>query len=414
MRQTIRLLVALVLSGLGGGGAHAADADLPAYSPYTYDLTLRAAEIYREIAADGGWPMLPAEAAGLKLRASGPAVAALKQRLIISGDLAAEAAADDLFDAATEEGLKRFQSRHGLSLTGSVGKLTLKALTVPVEKRIVQIDATLARLAGDGFVFSGRYVVVNIPGATLEAVDGYRVARRHTAVVGRKDRQSPTLATVITAVNLLPTWTAPLSIVKKDIMPKVAADPGFLARSNMRVLGAGGVEIDPSLIDWSNRSAVNFSIRQDPGLTNALGVVRFDMPNKHAVFIHDTPKKELFRSDVRFHSSGCARIADAQDLAAWLLDDTPWTREAIQAQIDSGQRKDVKLQKPVPVAWVYLTGWGAGDGTVQFRDDVYGLDTPAGIEATTIGPASFATMASARGINLPVARPKQISWADSQ
>jgi murein L,D-transpeptidase YcbB/YkuD len=397
-----------------GARAALADADLPAYSPYTYDLTLRAAEIYRDIAASGGWPQVPAEAAGLKLGSTGPAVLALKRRLAASDDLDPLAASSDVFDAATEEGLKRFQARHGLSLTGAVGNLTFKSLNVPVERRIAQIDATLARLAGDGFVFSGRYVVVNIPGATLEAVDGYRVARRHTAVVGRKDRQSPTLATAITAVNLLPTWTAPLSIVKKDIMPKVAADPGFLARSNMRVIGAGGVEIDPSLIDWSNRSAVNFSIRQDPGLTNALGVVRFDMPNKYAVFIHDTPKKELFRSDVRFHSSGCARISDAPDLAAWLLDDTPWTREAIKAQIDSGQRKDVKLQKPVPVAWVYLTGWGAGDGTVQFRDDVYGLDNPAGIEATTIGPASFATMASARGINLPVARPKQISWADSQ
>lgn len=413
MRAMVRLVLAMLMI-TSGARAALADADLPAYSPYTYDLTLRAAEIYRDIAASGGWPQVPAEAAGLKLGSSGPAVLALKRRLAASDDLDPLAASSDVFDAATEEGLKRFQDRHGLSLTGAVGNLTFKSLNVPVERRIAQIDATLARLAGDGFVFSGRYVVVNIPGATLEAVDGYRVARRHTAVVGRKDRQSPTLATAITAVNLLPTWTAPLSIVKKDIMPKVAADPGFLARSNMRVIGAGGVEIDPSLIDWSNRSAVNFSIRQDPGLTNALGVVRFDMPNKYAVFIHDTPKKELFRSDVRFHSSGCARISDAPDLAAWLLDDTPWTREAIKAQIDSGQRKDVKLQKPVPVAWVYLTGWGAGDGTVQFRDDVYGLDNPAGIEATTIGPASFATMASARGINLPVARPKQISWADSQ
>ncbi|MFN8830796.1 MAG: murein L,D-transpeptidase [Labrys sp. (in: a-proteobacteria)] len=413
MRAMIRLVLAMLMI-TSGARAALADADLPAYSPYTYDLTLRAAEIYRDIAASGGWPQVPAEAAGLKLGSTGPAVLALKRRLAASDDLDPLAASSDVFDAATEEGLKRFQARHGLSLTGAVGNLTFKSLNVPVERRIAQIDATLARLAGDGFVFSGRYVVVNIPGATLEAVDGYRVARRHTAVVGRKDRQSPTLATAITAVNLLPTWTAPLSIVKKDIMPKVAADPGFLARSNMRVIGAGGVEIDPSLIDWSNRSAVNFSIRQDPGLTNALGVVRFDMPNKYAVFIHDTPKKELFRSDVRFHSSGCARISDAPDLAAWLLDDTPWTREAIKAQIDSGQRKDVKLQKPVPVAWVYLTGWGAGDGTVQFRDDVYGLDNPAGIEATTIGPASFATMASARGINLPVARPKQISWADSQ
>lgn len=411
-----RLAAAFAMFLVGGGVALAQDSDVPAYSPLTYDLTLQAAEEYRELAAAGGWAPLPTTVAGLKRGLSGPQVLLLKERLSITGDLSPGDVLGDVFDAATEAGLKRFQARHGLSLTGSVGTLTFRALNIPIEKRIAQIDATLARLAGDSFTFTGRYVVVNIPGASVEAVEDNRVARRHIAVVGRKDRPSPTLSTQITAVNLNPTWTAPLSIVKNDIMPKVAADPGFLARSNMRVLGAGGVEINPATIDWTRRSGVNFSIRQDPGPTNALGVVRLDMPNKFSVFMHDTPKKDLFRSDVRFHSSGCARVAGVSDLAAWLLRGTAWTPDAIKAQIDSGQRKDIRLPKAVPVAWVYLTGWGAGDGTVQFRDDIYGLDNPAGIAASTIGPVRLSVMASRDLFGGAPAKKavEQVSWADAR
>jgi L,D-transpeptidase YcbB len=193
------------------------------------------------------------------------------------------------------------------------------------------------------------------------------------------------LETRITAVNLNPTWTAPLSIVKNDIMPKVRANPRFLASSNMRVIGAGGEELPASAVDWSGKTGVNFSIRQDPGPTNALGVVRLDMPNSHSVYMHDTPKKELFRSDVRFHSSGCARTANVRDLAAWLLQDAGVSRRDIDAGVDEGETKTLRMVKPVAVAWVYLTAWGDGVGNVQFREDIYGLDdTAKEIAASTL------------------------------
>lgn len=366
-------------AGLPGG-------DVPSYSPQTYDLTVGAIQRYRAIAARGGWPSLPASVVGLGPGAAGPDVAALKRRLAVDGDLPLPLAGGDQFDAATEAAVRRFQARHGLSELGSIGKLTLKALNEPVATRLAQLEHSLERLAGNGFPFTQRYVVVNIPGASVEAVSGGRVEARFKAVVGRPDRRSPVLEAKITAVNLNPTWTPPLSILKKDIMPKVAKDPSFLTQVKMRVFNRAGQEIDPSTVDWSGRSGIDFWVREDPGPLNSLGFVRIDMPNEHAVYLHDTPKRDLFRSDVRFHSSGCARVENVRDLAAWLLQGTGWGRPKIDAQIATGERSDIRLPKPVPVAWVYLTGWGAGDGSVQFRDDVYDYDSPAGLEVSTLAP----------------------------
>jgi L,D-transpeptidase YcbB len=358
-------------------GTAQAGPDDPIFGPGTYDRTLGGLRFYEEIVANGGWMSLPVAAANLKEGASGPLVAQLKNRLAISGDIDPSATTSDVFDKTTVQALKRFQTRHGLTETGSVGALTLKALNVSAKTRLMQLRATMERMRNNGFQFPQRYVVVNIPAAMAEAVSNGRVERRHVTVVGRKDRQSPVIETRITAINLNPAWTAPFSILKADIVPKVRSNPGFLASSNMRVIGRDGEELSPSSVDWSGKSSLNFSIRQDPGPTNALGQVRFDMPNSHAVYMHDTPKKELFRSDVRFHSSGCARTANVRDLAAWLLADQGVTRADIDEGIQDGDTKTIRLARPVAVAWVYLTAWGDGLGNVQFREDVYGLDDTA-------------------------------------
>lgn len=359
----------------------------PMYGPQTLEHTRAALAFYEELSTSGGWAMLPAQIAGLKAGSRGGLVEQLKVRLILTGDLDSDAASGDSFDKATEDALKRFQVRHGLSQTGSVGRLTMRALNVPVDVRLNQLRASIHRLEGNAFTFSSRYVVVNIPGAQVEAVDNGVVERRHVAIVGRPDRPSPVLATRITAVNLNPNWTVPTSIVKADIIPQMRKDPGFLAKHHMRVIGAGNQEIDPATIRWATLQNPNFFIRQDPGPLNSLGQLRIDMPNHDAVFMHDTPKKELFRNDVRFNSSGCARIDGVRDLASWLLKGTEWEdRGRIDAAISSNERKDIRLTKPVPVAWVYLTGWAAGDGMVHFRDDIYGLDTPEGLVTSTISP----------------------------
>lgn len=377
----VKASVAAVALLLGAAGAHANE---PSYGPNTYDRTLEALIAHEDIAGRGGWPKVPATVTVLKPDMQGPDVAALKQRLMLSGDLPPDALQGDIYDAIVVAAVKRFQIRHGLSEMGTVGGLTLKAMNTPVEVRLNQLTATLERLKGNGFSFAERYVVVNIPGASVEAVENGTVQRRHLAIVGRPDRPSPVLQANISSVNLNPTWTVPTSIVKADIIPHMRKDPGFLAKSHMRLLGAENREIDPATVNWASLTSPYFTVRQDPGPDNSLGQMKIDMPNGEAVYLHDTPKKSLFRNDVRFNSSGCARVEGVRDLGAWLLEGTEWTLPAIEAEIAKGERKNIPLKKAVPVAWVYLTGWQGADGLVQFREDIYGLDTPQGIVTSTI------------------------------
>ena len=377
----VKASVAALALMLGAAGARANE---PSYGPNTYDRTLEALIAHEDIAGRGGWPKVPSTVTLLKPDMQGPDVAALKQRLMLSGDLPPETLPGDVYDANVVAAVKRFQIRHGLSDLGTVGRLTLKAMNTPVEVRLNQLTATLERLKGNGFSFAERYVVVNIPGASVEAVENGVVQRRHLAIVGRPDRPSPVLQANISSVNLNPTWTVPTSIVKADIIPHMRKDPGFLAKSHMRLLGAENREIDPATVNWATLTSPYFTVRQDPGPDNSLGQMKIDMPNTEAVYLHDTPKKSLFRNDVRFNSSGCARVEGVRDLGAWLLEGTEWTLPALEAEIAKGERKNIPLKKHVPVAWVYLTGWQGADGLVQFREDIYGLDTPQGIVTSTI------------------------------
>ena len=352
----------------------------PTLDADTFINTMRAAWTYKRIAEAGGWPTLPARTI-LKAGDKGPLVAALRQRLALVGDLPDTSTTNTVFDAELIGAVKRFQARHGLPESGAVRARTVEALNVPALTRHRQLTASAQRLAGSTISFGDRYVVVNIPSAAVEAVERGQVARRFVAIAGKVDRPSPTVETRVTAVNLNPTWTVPVSLIKKDIIPHVRKDPGYLEKMKIRILDAKGQEVDPKSIDWSTQNAVNYTLRQDPGAINSLGQIRIDMPNKHAVYMHDTPKKQLFAQDARFHSSGCVRVADITAFAEWLLRGTngqagAWTKEAIDAAIAGGARQDFRLEKPVPVAWVYLTGYATADGIVHFRDDVYGLDTP--------------------------------------
>ena len=352
----------------------------PSLDASTFINTMRAAWTYKRLAEAGGWPSLPAGTI-LKAGDKGPLVALLRQRLALEGDLSADAAASTLFDVELASAVKRFQARHGLPESGAVRARTLEAINVPALTRHRQLTASAQRLAGSTFAFGDRYVVVNIPSAAVEAIERGEVARRYVAIVGKVDRPSPIVETRVTAVNLNPTWTVPVSLIKKDIIPHVRKDPAYLDKMKIRILDAKGQEVDPKSLDWSTETAVNYTLRQDPGAINSLGQIRIDMPNKHAVYMHDTPKKQLFAQDARFHSSGCVRVADVGDFAEWLLrsangSSAAWTRDGIDAAIASSARQDIRLEKPVPVAWVYLTGYATADGAVHFREDVYGLDAP--------------------------------------
>ena len=350
----------------------------PTLDASTFINTMRAASTYLRIVQEGGWPSLP-DGTVLKAGDKGPLVATLRQRLTVEGDLAKEEGSNQTFDSDLAAAVKRFQARHGLPETGAVRARTLEALNVPAATRHRQLAASAQRLMASSFPFGERHVIVNIPSAAVEAVENGQVVRRYVAVVGKSDRPSPTVETRITAVNLNPTWTVPVSLIRKDIIPHMRKDAAYLAKMKIRVLDGKGQEVDPRALDWSTESAVNYTLRQDPGVINSLGQIRIDMPNKHAVYMHDTPSKRLFAQDARFHSSGCVRVADVGALSEWLLRGTSgpagaWTGPEIDKAIATAARQDIRLAKPVPVAWVYLTGYALPDGTVHFRQDIYGLD----------------------------------------
>src|ERR1700738_1102488 len=278
----------------------------PTFDEHTYERINEPMLSYSAIEVRGGWPTLAKVT--LEPGAKGADVAKLRARLAVTDDLPAEVAAGDSYDTMLTEAVKGFQIRHGLPETGTLGPPTIEALTVPVKTRIRKLAASLDRLQGMGFTFGQRYVVVNIPAAVAETVENGKVTRRYVTVVGKVDRPSPTLTTNITAVNLNPTWTVPLSILKKDIVSKMRKDPNYVARMKMRVLDGSGNEIDAKSVDWQSDRTPTFTVRQDSGEGNALGNVRIDMPNPHSVYMHDTNHRNLFSADYRFQSSGCTRV----------------------------------------------------------------------------------------------------------
>jgi L,D-transpeptidase YcbB len=365
----------------------------PTFDEGTAQRIKEAALSYSDMAVRGGWPTIAADAkfaAGVQ----GPYDDLLRQRLLISGDLAPDQASGP-FDNVVAEAVKRFQVRHGLAATGTVTPRTLAALNVPVGKRIKQLEASLERLANMNFSFGQRYVVVNLPATFAEAVENDQVVRRYRVIVGKTEKPSPTLTAEITSVNLNPTWTVPSSIAKTEISAHMRKDPGYLSRMHMDVLDAHDAPIDPGSVDWSGARTPNFTVRQQNGTWNALGAVKIDMPNPYSVYMHDTNQRNLFSDDYRFDSHGCSRVDNVRDLAAWLLQEEmpKWNRAAIDAAIATGQRQDIALPKKVPVAWIYLTAWMTKDQTIQFRNDIYDQDEQL-LEATAEEAAFFSQAAN--------------------
>ena len=218
-------------------------------------------------------------------------------------------------------------------------------------------------------------MVCNIPAAQIEAVENGVAVSRHTAVVGKPDRPSPEINSKIVEVNFNPYWTVPVSIVRRDLIPLMQKDPSYLTSEHIRIFDMHRNELTPSQINWYSDEAVNYLFKQDPGSFNSLGSIRINFPSKDGVYMHDTPLKNLFGEDMRFHSSGCVRVQNVRELVDWLLRDTPgWSRPEIDAVIKSGDRIDARLAKPVPVFWVYITAWATPDGVVEFRDDIYNRD----------------------------------------
>ena len=333
---------------------------------------------YARIVARGGWKSVPKYK--LRTGTNHIAVAYLRRRLEITGDLRQRSGYPKMFDSYVNKALKRFQIRHGLTPTGVVDKRTLAALNVPASARLRQLRSNLVRLRTLSASAAPRYIVVNIPSAQVEAVENDQVVSRHSGVVGKLDRQTPVLRSKIFQVKFNPIWTVPPTVIERDIIPK-GREMGrqgrsVLARYHIDAYKTfGGTKLDPNSIDWRSPAAKKYIYRQQPGKENPLGFVKIDFHNKHAVYLHDTPSKSLFGRNFRAASSGCVRVQNIQQLIAWLTRDNPgWDRNRIDQMKQTGETLNVKLKTQVPIYLVYMTGWASPDGMVHFRRDLYRRD----------------------------------------
>jgi murein L,D-transpeptidase YcbB/YkuD len=338
-------------------------------------LQIRAAmATYRSIAEAGGWEPMPEALLNKKKRAA--FIPALRQRLAIEGDLAADNGLDT-FDEDLHAALERFQMRNGMRADGKLNAKTIERLNVSASQRVVQLAVNLERLRVERRNPSVTRIEVNAPAATLVL---YRDGIPHMAmnvVVGKPGHNTPTLASTIDTIILNPNWTIPQSIIRNEIKPALRRNPNYLAKHRMY---------------WAGDQLI-----QEPGAHNALGRVKFDFPNRYSVYLHDTPSRRAFMDAERAQSHGCVRVEKPVDLAAELLRDDPkWTREAIEQTIKDGATRRIPLGEPMSVIIVYETAFVGDDGLVQFRPDIYGLDTQL-----TLAMSQRATAMHARSVPAP-------------
>jgi murein L,D-transpeptidase YcbB/YkuD len=359
---------------------------------------------YRRIAAAGGWPAIPTGPT-LKPGVSDPRVAVLRERLRITGDLAAyganaasssstavsstTATADSgatagvdpalqMYDADVEAAVRHFQTRHGLGTDGNVGPATLAAMNVPVQARIDQIRLNLERGRWVLHEIKGEFVLVDVAGFYVSYFRDDNPVWTSKVVVGKPYRETPIFKSEISYVVINPTWTIPPGILAKDKLPIIKRDPGYLTRNKIRVIDSSGREVSPYAVDWNRYSGANipYQLVQDPGPDNALGVVKIMFPNPYLVYLHDSPAKALYGEDARAFSSGCIRVENALELAERVLNDSRAGTVDDQDVIKSGRTQTVTLPKPLPVMILYWTAQPTPDGQVIFRNDVYGRDPP--------------------------------------
>ncbi len=347
-------------------------------SPQAEQQMVQAIDQYQRIVSGGGWPRLP-DRITLRPGDSGAEVAIVRRRLELSGELRSGASDKYFFDQALEAAVKRYQLRNGVEPTGIVYGITQRLMNVPAETRLKQLQLNLARMRElMPKTTAPRFILMNAASFELQAIRSGRVELTSRTIAGKRATPTPVVSAQVQAINLLPYWHVPGTIAKAALVPMIRKDPAYLYRERIRVFSSfGGEEIDPATVNWWGPEAERYVFRQDPGPQNALGVLRFDMPNKHIVYMHDTPMKNLFGYFERAISAGCVRVQNYLDLAAWVLDGFGgWTREKIEQSIASGARPTIKLPAVIPVHFIYLTAWMDG-GTVQFRNDLYNQDDKA-------------------------------------
>lgn len=287
-------------------------------------------------------------------------VADIKRKLQAFGDMP-QGNTSEAFDQQMEQAVVMFQKRHGVKQDGIIGPVFFKKINVSIEDRIQQILINMERMRWLPQPGEGTRIVANIPTFTMHVYEGEKEIFTTDIVVGKAGTKTVIFNDKLEHVVFSPYWNIPRSITRNEIVPAMNRDPGYLNKNNMEITGnSNGLPV----------------IRQKPGPENSLGKVKFIFPNRYAIYFHDTPAKSLFENDKRAFSHGCIRVKDPHKLASYLLkDESAWNDSKIRSAMNAGTEKWVKLDKPVPVLISYFTAWVDEDGTLNFREDIYGHDT---------------------------------------
>lgn len=348
---------------------------------------------YEIIASRGGWGSVPSKA--LAKGSDGDAVVALKRRLIAEGYLGADSLTGETgvwYTAAVEKAVAQFQANNGLARTGALDRPTITALNISASRRLATMRANLPRLEEYSKGLAQRYIIVNVPALQLEAVNGNTVFSRHNVIAGSPQRPTPVTISEVSDINFNPYWNVPVSIVERDLLPRIRRNGMSVFRDmNMRIFdGWNGPEVDPRRVNWNYVSADRYFFRQDPGEANSMASVKINFLSPFGIYLHDTPTKSLFTTAARYLSSGCVRVEQVSVLINWILNGQDgWDPSRIEQVKASEERLDVKVVNPPQVRTVYLTAWVNGSGQVNFRPDVYDLDDTDFVVGQPLAPGEL-------------------------
>lgn len=324
-----------------------------------YRLLKEQLQKYYDVTKTGGWPAISTSAKTLKKGVSNAAIPLLKKRLQISGQMPGTDTSL-MFTDTLEAAVKLYQQSLGYTSTGVVNAQLIKDLNVPAERRLSQLLVNMDRMRWMPKEPSGQLIEVNIPEFVLHVYEDNKKAFDMNVVVGKEGHNTVSFNGNLSTIVFSPYWNVPPSIVTKELLPKMASNPDYLASQEMEVTGnEGGLPV----------------IRQKPGEKNSLGKVKFLFPNSFNIYFHDTPAKSLFSQDKRAYSHGCIRLAEPDKMAQYLLKDNPeWTPDKIYTAMNQDKEQYVKLKKRIPVLISYYTAWVDENGMLNFRDDIYQHD----------------------------------------
>lgn len=347
---------------------------------YHYAALREQLKIYLTLQENGGWMPIVSGSA-IRPRQSDKVIPDIRKRLKITGEAGTCTQEDETYDACLQEAVEKFQSSHGLTPDGVIGKSTVTAMNVSVAQRINTIRLNLDRIKWLNQRHASRHIIINIPAFMLTFEENGSLLKQMKVITGTPRNPTPIFSNSVQYIVLNPYWNVPKSIIQNEMIPKLLKNPNAMVKEGIEIYAGQGDDarkISGASVDWSQyryAKSMPFRFAQPPGHKNALGKIKFLFPNEFSVYMHDTPTKPLFSRDVRAFSHGCVRLGEPVELLkifSGFNDNVDF--EKAKKRMQGNSREYLKLQTQAPIDIVYLTAWVDYDGVLQFRDDIYGYD----------------------------------------